>query len=132
MRRRWTHFDSPELVTPKAIEACYFAALRAPPEGSVTEPLLSIFTPAYKSGAKIRIPYESLLEQTYQNWEWVIYDDSPPEHAETWAEISALRDADYRVVPLRVDRNDAYIGSVKVRPWRSVSNLFLAYNSSCT
>jgi hypothetical protein len=56
----------------------------------------------------------SLLAQTYTNWEWVIWDDSPPGHDETWAVLGALRDADPRVVVMRTDRNDGFIGSVKV------------------
>jgi hypothetical protein len=28
--------------------------------------------------------------------------------------LSALRDRDYRIVPIKTDRNDAFIGSVKV------------------
>ncbi len=101
-------------MTVDAVETFFWAAIRAPPGGTTTEPLLSLFTPAYKSGSKIRVPYESLLKQTYQNWEWVIYDDSPVEHTETWAELSALRDRDVRVRVYKSDRNDAYIGSVKV------------------
>lgn len=113
-RNHWLHLDAPGLLTAPTIEAFYFAAVRATPEGAPAEPLLSLFTPAYKSGAKIQIPYESLLAQSYQNWEWVIYDDSPPEHTETWEALSALRDKDPRIVPIRTDRNDAFIGSVKV------------------
>jgi hypothetical protein len=41
--------------------------------------------------------------------------DSPPDHTETWRELSALRAADPRVHILKTDRNDGYIGSVKVR-----------------
>jgi hypothetical protein len=58
MRGLWFHLDQPELMTAPTIESYYFTALRAPPEGSPTEPLLSLFTPAYKSGKKIHIPYE--------------------------------------------------------------------------
>lgn len=115
MRRVWFHLDQPQQMTTPTVEAFYFSALRSPPEGTRAEPLLSIFTPAYKSGTKIQIPYDSLLQQTYQNWEWILYDDSPPEHTETWRQLSALRDRDYRIVPIKTDRNDAFIGSVKVR-----------------
>lgn len=107
-----------------AIESFFWKAIRTPLGGTASEPLLSLFTPAYKSGTKIQIPYESLLQQTYQNWEWVIYDDSPPEHTETWRELSALRDKDVRVRVYKSDRNDAFIGSVKVRQFG-----FGAFNS---
>jgi len=114
VRQKVFHLDHPDQLTARAVETFYWSALRAPVGGTPTEPLLSLFTPAYKSGSKIRIPYESLLKQTYQNWEWIVYDDSPPEHDETWRELSALRDKDYRVQIFKSDRNDAFIGSVKV------------------
>jgi hypothetical protein len=114
-RAKTFHIDRPEQLTAAAIESYYWTAIRAPLGGTAPEPLLSLFTPAYKSGGKIHIPYESLIQQTYQNWEWVIYDDSPTEHTETWRELSALRDKDIRVRIYKTDRNDAFIGSVKVR-----------------
>jgi hypothetical protein len=114
-RAKTFHIDRPEQLTAAAVESYYWTAIRAPLGGTASEPLLSLFTPAYKSGGKIHIPYESLIQQTYQNWEWVIYDDSPTEHTETWRELSALRDKDVRVRIYKTDRNDAFIGSVKVR-----------------
>jgi hypothetical protein len=113
-RQRTFHLEHPEQLTVAAVESFYWSAIRAPLGGTADQPLLSLFTPAYKSGAKIQIPFKSLLAQTYQNWEWVIYDDSPPEHTETWAALSALRDRDPRVRIYKSDRNDAFIGSVKV------------------
>jgi hypothetical protein len=50
-----------------------------------------------ETGKKIHVPYESLRAQTYSNWEWIIWDDSPADHNTTWAELSALRDADPRI-----------------------------------
>lgn len=38
--------------------------------------LASIFTSAYNTGEKIYKTYESLKNQTYENWEWVIVNDS--------------------------------------------------------
>lgn len=121
-RQKTFHADGPEQMTVDAVESFFWKAIRAPLGGTTFEPLLSLFTPAYKSGTKIHIPYESLLKQSYQNWEWVIYDDSPPEHTETWRELSALRDKDVRVRVYKSDRNDAFIGSVKVCQFRFNSN----------
>ena len=114
VRQKTFHLDSPDHLTAAAVESFYWQALRAPAEGSPSEPLLSLFTPAYQLGKKLHIPYKSLLAQSYQNWEWVIFDDSPPEHTETWEELSKLRSRDFRVKIFRTDRNDAFIGSVKV------------------
>ncbi len=45
----------------------------------------SIFTPAYKTTNRIERTYESLRNQTYQNWEWIVVDDSPAEHTRTYS-----------------------------------------------
>jgi glycosyltransferase involved in cell wall biosynthesis len=50
---------------------------------------VSVFTPAYRPGAKIRRPYESLLAQTFKDWELVVVDDSDDDGA-TFRELSAL------------------------------------------
>jgi glycosyltransferase involved in cell wall biosynthesis len=38
--------------------------------------LVSYFTPTYNTGVRLYETYQSLLNQTYQNWEWVVVDDS--------------------------------------------------------
>jgi glycosyltransferase involved in cell wall biosynthesis len=44
----------------------------------MTSPLISIVTPTYKTPPEILArTYASLRAQTYSNWEWVIWDDSP-------------------------------------------------------
>jgi len=40
-------------------------------------PRFTIFTPTYKTGERIYRTYESLNNQTFDNWEWVVVDDSP-------------------------------------------------------
>lgn len=38
--------------------------------------LISYFTPSYNTGVKLYDTYQSLVEQTYIDWEWVVVDDS--------------------------------------------------------
>ena len=38
--------------------------------------LISYFTPSYNTGVKLYDTYVSLVNQTYNNWEWVVVDDS--------------------------------------------------------
>ena len=40
-------------------------------------PKVSIFTTTYKTGTRILRPLNSIIAQTYDNWEWIIVDDSP-------------------------------------------------------
>jgi len=40
-------------------------------------PKVSIFTTTYKTGTRIFRPLKSIIAQTYDNWEWIIVDDSP-------------------------------------------------------
>lgn len=58
-------------------------------------PRFSIFTPTYKTGERIKRTYESLKNQTFSNWEWVVVDDSPDN--ETWKLLKEISNSDYRV-----------------------------------
>jgi hypothetical protein len=58
-------------------------------------PIFSIFTPAYKTEYKIFRLYESLKNQTFTNWEWVVLDDSPDNI--TWDIIQFISKNDFRV-----------------------------------
>lgn len=57
--------------------------------------IFSIFTPAYKTEYKIFRLYESLKNQTFTNWEWVVLDDSPDNI--TWDIIQFISKNDFRV-----------------------------------
>ena len=52
--------------------------LRTNPESidSPVGPLVSVITPTHNIGAGIERAWQSLLAQTYRNWEWVVVDDS--------------------------------------------------------
>jgi len=63
-------------------------------------PRFSVFTPTYRTGERILRTYESLKNQKWTNWEWVIVDDSPDE--ETWKYIVEISNVDFRVKPHRI------------------------------
>jgi glycosyltransferase involved in cell wall biosynthesis len=63
----------------------------------VNRPRFSIFTPIYKTGERILRTYEGLKNQTLDNWEWVIVDDSPNGEIETWNILVDIAEKDYRV-----------------------------------
>jgi glycosyltransferase involved in cell wall biosynthesis len=63
-------------------------------------PKFSVFTPTYKTGERILRAYEGLVNQTYQDWEWVLVDDSPDD--DTWIILDALAKSDFRVKPHKI------------------------------
>ncbi len=75
------------------------------------QPLVSIFTPAHKTGKIILRTYASLKKQSYGNWEWVVYDDSDDD--ETAAILKKIADEDHRVRIYCGHRHSGSIGEVK-------------------
>jgi glycosyltransferase involved in cell wall biosynthesis len=114
VRRRWLHFDQAP-ATPALVESVLNAALATmtQPDRFPETPLVSVFTPLYRTGERLHRAHRSLLEQTYDNWEWVLYDDSP--ELETFRLASSLANSDPRIRVFRSDRNCGVIGEVKRR-----------------
>jgi glycosyltransferase involved in cell wall biosynthesis len=114
VRRRWLHYENapdPEQLG-RAVLACFVGDVLK--ERFPATPLVSVFTPAYRSGSKIHRAFASVRGQTYSNWEWVIYDDSDDSGA-TMSELRAIADSDARVVVVSGGRNCGVIGAVKRR-----------------
>lgn len=77
-------------------------------------PKFSIFTPTYKTKERIWRTYNSLVNQTFANWEWVIVDDSPDE--DTWKILNQISKKDYRVKLHRIyPLSEGNIGLAKHR-----------------
>jgi len=79
------------------------------------EHLVSYFTPIYNTGNKLWRTYRSLLEQTYQDWEWVMVNDSS-DGGKTLkiAEEIARRDSRVKVYDFR-EKTGGIIGESKYR-----------------
>ncbi len=58
--------------------------------------LISYFTPAYNIGSKILTTYQSLKNQTYPNWEWILVNDST-DGGKTLKIIEKLAESDARI-----------------------------------
>ena len=79
-------------------------------------PNFSIITPTYKTGNLIRDTYSSIASQTMDDWEWIVVDDSPQDHVETWEILNDIALSDYRVKPFRISPNSkGTIGLAKNR-----------------
>lgn len=118
-RKRWLHYNSPEELQPVNLFSCWLKYTDPLPENrsiprnrfTSKTPLVSVFTATYKSREKIQRPYRSLLNQTYQNWEWVIVDDSG-DNDETYNQFLVPLE-DPRVRRYRQDNRNGYIGAIK-------------------
>jgi O-antigen biosynthesis protein len=113
VRRRWVHFDTPPAAAVLAARALAVFVDVATNDRLLGEPLVSVFTPTYQTGDRLRRPYESLIAQLYTNWEWVVYDDSPDD--ETYTALREIARNDQRVRIFRGDGNWGAIGEVKRR-----------------
>ena len=115
IRRRWSHFTDLDVpFTDLATRALSGFIDVATHDRFPQEPLVSVFTPTWKTGDRIFRTYRSLCDQTYKNWEWIIYDDSP-EGDDTWDLLKGIRAGDPRVRVFRSDVSCGIIGEVKRR-----------------
>lgn len=111
VRRKWLHFPSEASLVEVGRRA--YASLIA----NITQPrdpvpLVTVFTPAYRTGERILRPFRSLLAQSYQDWEWIVIDDSDDE-GETFKELSNLAKKDGRIGIFKAHRHSGRIGEVK-------------------
>jgi glycosyltransferase involved in cell wall biosynthesis len=113
-RRRWLYFRTTEEFQPHFLTNCYLGYIFN--HSNESNPLLSVFTTSYKSGHRILRPYKSLMDQTYQNWEWIIIDDTD-ETSDSWPEqqetLRRLEEADIRIRVYKPMRHSGYIGALK-------------------
>src|SRR5215472_7879344 len=103
VRRRWLHFpDDTDLDRiGQAVWNCY---LNVCLEKRRKEPLVSVFTPVYRTGLRFLRPLLSLRSQTYRNWEWIVWDDSDDD-GETASLIRGLARNDHRIELIRPTRH---------------------------
>ena len=111
MRKRWVNIPDTEDLTEAGAKtfACYLHNVL---NKRADLPLVTVFTPAYKTGPKIMRPYNSLKNQTYPNWEWVIIDDSD-DGGETFEMLSEMANQDPRIQLYREYRHTGNIGRLK-------------------
>jgi len=77
IRKRWIHFGG---LQPDLGDISYFCGSNYILNPHYKEnPLVSLFTPIYNTGEKLWRAYESIRNQTYSNWEWVMVNDSNDE-----------------------------------------------------
>lgn len=108
VRSRWVHFDNTrdlEGSGRKVFDAYMRVATQSKP------PMVSVFTPAFNSGARLMRPYASLCAQSHKDWEWVVVDDSTS--PDTFKFLMQLAEHDCRVRPIKPARHSGKIGGLK-------------------
>jgi glycosyltransferase involved in cell wall biosynthesis len=113
IRKRWLHYDTLPNLTQLGIDAynCYLTNLFND-QGAEDNPLVSVFTPTYRTGEKIYRPFSSLKQQTYTNWEWIIVDDSDDD-GRTFNMLRNLAKKDHRIRVFKPWEHSGIIGKVK-------------------
>jgi len=113
IRKIWLHYDTLPDLTQLGIDAYNFYLTNLF-NGERTEdnPLVTVFTPTYKTGGKINRPFLSLKEQTYTNWEWIIVDDSDDD-GKTFKMLSTLAQKDHRIQVFKPWEHSGIIGKLK-------------------
>lgn len=113
IRKRWIHLEETDpYIGQKVCNAAFYVILNSINKQDI--PLVSICTPTYNIGEKIYRTYESLKNQTYIDWEWVIVDDSSK--PETYELLKKLSLNDYRIKLYNIEnKSNGNIGEVKYR-----------------
>ena len=113
IRKRWLHYDTLPDLTQLGIDAYnWYLTSLFNERGADDYPLITVFTPAYKTGKNINRPFGSLQEQTYTNWEWIVVDDSDDD-GKTFQLLSNLAKKDYRIEVFKAWQHSGVIGKIK-------------------
>lgn len=114
VRRRWIHVGDPSIDAESVARQVHASFVDVTTVDRFPDhPLISVFTPVHRTGDVIVRAYRSLQAQTYDNWEWVVYDDSPDD--ETFELLRRLARSDHRIKLFRSERPSGVIGAVKRR-----------------
>lgn len=74
-------------------------------------PTVSIFTPSYNSFERFDRAYESVIKQSFKDWEWIILDDSPD--SKNYDYINSIIKNDSRIKLYKSNKQDGLVGSTK-------------------
>lgn len=113
IRKIWVHFNEIKQIGDPYRLASSYIKNTLQHDLDATHPLISIITTTFQSKHKILRPLKSLLSQTYDNWEWIIWDDSPTNEVDTYESIKSLAAKDDRIRVYRAPQHSGFIGEMK-------------------
>lgn len=90
-------------------------------------PLVSIITPTYNSSSYILRTYESICEQSHQNWEWLITDDKSNDNTVAIIEDIILKDKRVMLFKNDVNSGAAFSRNISIS---KASGEFIAFLDS--
>lgn len=115
IRRRWVHLEN---AVPNLGEIAYQCASNYILNFDYQDiPLVSFFTPICNTGEKLLRTFESVKNQSYTNWEWVIVNDCSYTDADntlTIAESIADQDSRVQIYDFR-NKSGGIVGEAKYR-----------------
>ena len=113
IRKRWLHYNTmPDLNQLGTDAYDHYLRNMFNHQGADDSPLVTVFTPTYRTGEKIYRPFRSLKEQTYNNWEWILVDDSD-DNGKTFKMLTGLAKNDHRIQVFKPWEHSGVIGKLK-------------------
>jgi len=108
VRKKWIHLQ----ILPENLDiiSCVFSGV-IEHEYDSHHPLLSVITTTYNSKEKIQRPWKTLRNQTYTNWEWIVWDDS--EDTKTYENLLEMQKKDLRMRVYKAPKHSGIIGEMK-------------------
>lgn len=80
---------------------------------------VSVYTVTCNTKERINVAYQSLLNQTHQNWEWSIYDDSTDDV--TWQIVKDLAKQDARII-INKNNNPSHFSRIGYNKFNAATN----------
>jgi glycosyltransferase involved in cell wall biosynthesis len=111
MRDRWIHLNKINSIDDFNMSVNYCFIYNCTYNRQHIRPIFSVFTPSYNSYHKIERAYNSLLNQSLKDWEFVIIDDSPDDNHFNFLRKLMINDS--RVRLYRKSENNGNIGNLK-------------------
>jgi glycosyltransferase involved in cell wall biosynthesis len=114
IRRKWIHVENIKSDDGNIGDSAYFCFIDSilNQEKNDEDPLISCFTPTYRTGNRIDRVFTSLKNQWHSNWEWVLYDDSN-DGGKTFDMLLQLASQDHRIRVFKSNKPSGIIGEVK-------------------
>ncbi len=93
------------------------------PDDPAAEPRVSVLTPYFNTRDVFRETAASVLQQSFQQWEWIIVNDGSTDEA-ALAVLGEYRSCDHRIRVLDLPRNEGPSGARNVG-WRAARSPFV-------